>query len=364
MPVGPAGRVAVLGAGGFLGSHLVPALRCRFGCAVTAVDVNLDKLEPGDPGVARRLGRIDEPGLIEDLVDSSDVVLSLTAICTPAAYNTQPLEVIAANYTDLLPVVEACARKRKWLVHFSTCEVYGRRAISARDGQASHTMNERETALCLGPVENERWSYACAKQLLERVIFAQGKHRGLPFTMVRPFNVIGPRMDFVDGIDGEGVPRVLASFLGALLKEQELLLVEGGQQRRSFIYVDDFVEGILRLLERPGASLGEIFNLGNPDNDVTIAELAEALIVAYRTEVGGPAPQLRAVSAEELYGAGYDDSLERIPDIGKAQERLGFSPRTPLGAMLGPIVRDYVGRYATRARAGGWVPRAGGGRAA
>ena len=71
-------------------------------------------------------------------------------------------------------------------------------------------MIEDETALWLGPVHKERWSYACAKQLLERVIFAQGRHAGLPFTIIRPFNVIGPRMDFVDGVDGEGIPRVLA----------------------------------------------------------------------------------------------------------------------------------------------------------
>lgn len=341
-------RIAVLGAGGFLGSHLVPALRQRFGAEVVAVDADLGKLAPGDAGVDRREVRIDQPGLVDELVAGCEVVLSLTAICNPSLYNQRPLDVIDASYGDLVPVVKACTARRRWLVHFSTCEVYGRAALDAATGAATATMNEEATALALGPVHKERWSYACAKQLLERVIWAHGRHQGLPFTIIRPFNVIGPRMDFVDGIDGEGVPRVLAAFMGALLKDEDLLLVDGGQQRRSFIAVDDFITGVLRVLERPAAAQGEIFNLGNPANDVTIAELAAAIGAAYVRLVPGARPRTRVVSAAELYGEGYDDSVERIPDIGKAQAKLGFAPATSLPAMLPAIVADYLARYQHR----------------
>jgi UDP-apiose/xylose synthase len=341
-------RIAVLGAGGFLGSHLVPALRRRFDAEVVAVDGDLGKLAPGDPGVQRRQVRIDEPGLIDELAASCEVVLSLTAICNPSIYNQRPLEVIDASYGDVLPVVKACARRGRWLVHFSTCEVYGKFALAAADGQPTPLMAEDSSALWLGPVDKERWSYACAKQLLERTLFAYGRHHGLPFTIVRPFNVIGPRMDFVDGIDGQGVPRVLAAFMGALLKGEELLLVDGGQQRRSFIYVDDFVEGILAMLERPAACRGEIFNLGHPANDVTIAALAAELCSAYAGLVPGARPRTRVVSARELYGEGYDDSTERIPDISKAVSRLGFAPRLGLAQMLPPIIADYRARYLPR----------------
>ena len=353
MPAPPR-RIAVLGAGGFLGSHLVPALRRRFGVEIEAVDRDLDKLERGDAGIVRRLCSIDQPGLIQDLVDRCDVVLSLTAICTPSAYSQRPLEVIDANYTDLVPLVKACAARGRWLIHFSTCEVYGKAALSADDGRPTATMNEDATALWLGPVHKERWSYACAKQLLERVIFAHGQHGGLPFTIVRPFNVIGPRMDFVDGIDGSGIPRVLAAFMGALLKGEDLMLVDGGQQRRSFIYVDDFVDGVLRILERPAACQGEIFNLGNPRNDLTIAELARQIRAAYQRlapQAAGSRSELRAITAEEFYGAGYDDSVERIPDLGKAETLLGFVPRTTIAEMLPPIVQDYLARYLDRVAA-------------
>jgi UDP-apiose/xylose synthase len=337
-------RIAVLGAGGFIGSHLVPAL-ARRGCEIDAVDATLAKLGPTGAGVRRLEARIDRPGLLEGLVDRCDAVVSLTALCNPALYNTRPLEVIDANYTDLVPLVKLCTARGRWLIHFSTCEVYGR---AGRDGEGRPTarMSEDASALWLGPVHRERWSYACAKQLLERVIFASGRHHGLPFTIVRPFNVIGPRMDFLPDIDGAGLPRVLAAFMSALLRGEDLLLVDGGRQRRSFIFIDDFVDGVVRILERRSAAEGEIFNLGNPANDVTIAELAALLGRAYRAQVPGAAPRTRVVTAEELYGVGYDDSEERVPDIAKAEARLGFRPGTRLPEMLPAIVADYVERYA------------------
>jgi UDP-apiose/xylose synthase len=179
------------------------------------------------------------------------------------------------------------------------------------------------------------------------VIFGHGTHAGLPFTIVRPFNVIGPRMDFLPDVDGEGVPRVLASFMNALLRDQPLPLVDGGAQRRSFVSVDDFIDGVLRILARPRLCRGQIFNLGNPDNDVSIRELAELLRATYgRCRPGAPVPGLRDVSAEELYGAGYDDSQERIPDITRAARLLEWRPATSLPAMLPGIVADYVARYA------------------
>ncbi|KAI8012317.1 UDP-D-apiose/UDP-D-xylose synthase 1 [Camellia lanceoleosa] len=90
-----------------------------------------------------------------------------------------------------------------------------------------------------GSIEKQRWSYACAKQLIERLVYAEGAENGLEFTIVRPFNWIGPRMDFIPGIDGpsEGVPRVLACFSNNLLRREPLKLVDGGQSQRTFVYI-------------------------------------------------------------------------------------------------------------------------------
>jgi UDP-apiose/xylose synthase len=339
-------RIAVLGAGGFLGSHLVPALLARTGAAIDAVDVTFTKLAPTGDRVRRIQARLDAPGLLDELTSRCDLVLSLTAICTPAAYNRDPLAVIDASYTDLVPLVKLCAARRCRLIHFSTCEVYGRLALDG-EGRPTERMNEDTTAMFLGPVERERWSYACAKQLLERVIFAHGAHADLDFTIVRPFNVIGPRMDWLPDVDGEGVPRVLAAFMGALLRNQPLPLVEGGQQRRCFVSVDEFVEGVLRIVERPQACNGQIINLGNPANDISIHALADLMREAYgRCLPGAPVPGVSEVSAESLYGPGYDDSQARIPDIAKAERLLDWRPTTTVEAMLPAIVEDYIARYA------------------
>jgi UDP-apiose/xylose synthase len=350
-------RVGVLGAGGFLGSHLVSALLALEEDEIDVVDLTFAKLETADPRVRKITGRIDQPGLIGEIVDRCHTVFSLTALCNPALYNTTPLEVIDASYTDLLPLVERCATTGTRLIHFSTCEVYGRSALddSARPMGA---MNEETTGFFLGPVHRERWTYACAKQLLERVIWAHGHHRALDFTIVRPFNVIGPRMDFLPGIDGEGVPRVLACFINALLRGRELRLVNGGSQKRSFIAVQDFTDAVVRILQRPEACRGEILNIGNPANETTIRKLAESIARVFSVQVpGAPAARLQDVSGEELYGPGYDDSQQRIPDIGKAQALLSWQPRLTLEQALPSIVSDYVARYQPLLAPGGPQPR-------
>jgi UDP-apiose/xylose synthase len=340
-------RIVVLGAGGFIGSHLVPALLSARGegLELIGVDRTFAKLEVADPRVRLVEASIDRPGLLDELTARATTVVSLTALCNPSLYNTRPLEVIDASYTDLVPLVKLCAARGVRLVHFSTCEVYGRRALDV-EGRPTATMSEESTGMFFGPVERERWTYACAKQLLERVIWAHGAHGGLDFTIVRPFNVIGPRMDFVPGVDGDGVPRVLASFMGALMRGQALPLVDGGAQRRSFVSIGDFVEAVVRIIDRPTACRRQILNLGNPANELSVRALGEALADCYAARVPG-APRARFVdmTAAELYGAGYDDSVERIPDIAKARRLLGWRPETTLAEMLPGIVDDYVARY-------------------
>jgi UDP-apiose/xylose synthase len=360
--VGPRpARIAVLGAGGFIGSHLVPRLAAGAGIQVDAVDIHLDKLERDLPRVRRIEARLDEPGLIDEVTARADIIVSLTALCNPALYSTRPLEVIDANYTDLVPVVRSCAARGKWLVHFSTCEVYGRVALDGR-GRPMRRMSEDETALFLGPIHRERWSYAAAKQLLERVIWAHGKHGGLRFTIVRPFNVIGARMDFMPGVDGEGIPRVLASFMHALMTGTDLALVAGGRQRQSFVDVGEFVEAVTRIIDRPDACQGQILNLGNPRNDVSIRQLARALDAAFRAlRPSAPPARLKTVAAEAFYGAGYDDSEVRIPSVTKSQRLLGWRPRVRLAEMLPGIVADYVARYESRIGGAERVQRASAG---
>jgi UDP-apiose/xylose synthase len=122
--------------------------------------------------------------------------------------------------------------------------------------------------------------------------------------------------------------------------------VDGGRQRRSFVWIGDFVDAIVRLLDRPAQAQGQIFNLGAPENDLSVRGLAEALSRAYAAVVpDAPAARLEEVTAEAFYGPGYDDTEARIPDIGSAILRLDWRPQTTLTEMLPPIVADYVARY-------------------
>jgi UDP-apiose/xylose synthase len=340
-PVEPR-HLCLLGGGGFLGSHLVRALIERTPHRLVVVDTSFTKLEPLPIALGDRLrlrrADVRTPGVLEMAVAESDLLLSLTALCTPALYTTRPREVIEANFSDLVPLVSLCTTHRRWLVHFSTCEVYGKTVPSSGD------LHE-ESPLRLGPLHRERWTYACAKQLLERLIWAQGTHDGLPFTIIRPFNVIGPLMDYIPGVDGEGTPRVLACFMRALLAGEPLRLVDGGQHRRSFCAIDDFVEAILRVLERPAACQGEVLNVGNPRNDISIAELAARLAELFVQRRAGERPRLEPIAAEELYGPGYDDVEQRVPDIGKARRLLDWEPRRGLDELLPTILDDYLARY-------------------
>jgi len=358
-------RVAVLGAGGFIGSHLVPLLAARPGLSIIAVDRTFEKLPAqaltgAAAPVERVCAAIETPGLLDDVTGRADVVISLTALCNPALYNTQPLAVIDANYTDLVPLVRLCAARRRWLIHFSTCEVYGRAALDG-NGRRMARMDEDATAMFLGPIHRERWTYAAAKQLLERLIWAHGHHEGLPFTIVRPFNVIGPRMDFIPGVDGEGIPRVLASFMHALLSRADLLLVDGGRQRRAFVDVGEFVEAVVRIVDRPAACAGQILNLGSATNDVTIRQLAVAVAGAFAAlRPEAPVPRLVSVPAEKFYGVGYDDAVRRLPNVDKAARLLGWRATRTLPQMLPGIVADYLSRYEGALSAPPAARRAGG----
>jgi UDP-apiose/xylose synthase len=304
---------------------------------------------------------IDSCADLGGLVAASDVVVNLAALCNPSLYNTIPLTVIDSNFTQPRLLVRLCAEAGRRLIQFSTCEVYGRTLAGFRGRAGREPFREDESPYLLGPIGAQRWTYACAKQLLERLIYAYGQEAGLRWTIVRPFNFIGPRMDYIPGVDGDGVPRVVACFMEALLTGRPLRLVDGGRNRRVFTYIDDAVDAVMAMIEKPGPAERQVFNVGNPANELTIRELARRM-AALHDELGplAGAPRsagLFAVSGKEFYGPGYEDSDRRIPDIAKAQEKLGWQPRTgieqTLRATVGAFIRDYAGPTARKGAAHG-----------
>ncbi|MFI7122086.1 NAD-dependent epimerase/dehydratase family protein [Amycolatopsis sp. NPDC049868] len=353
-------NVVILGCGGYIGSHLLDHLLASEEYRVTGWDLETHKIEEhlGHPRLRvhrEDLASSQALGRLREAVERADVVINLAAICNPAEYNTRPLTVLRANLFDLYPVMDLCAELNTWLIHFSTSEVYGRTLSSyvtrAQDtlDQKLYVLDERTTPLIMGPVHNQRWTYAAAKQVAERLIYAHHRENGLPFTIVRPLNFFGPRMDYLPGRDGEGTPRVLACFMAALLDGTPMQLVDGGDARRTIVSIDDAIDAVLRILRRPDRAQNRIFNIGNPRNEVTIRELAERMRETYASITGDPAYRdhpIVSVSAEEFYGPGYEDCDRRMPRIDNATTLLGWTPQKSLGETLDDTMRYYHAAYA------------------
>ncbi|MBR6318047.1 MAG: NAD-dependent epimerase/dehydratase family protein [Fibrobacter sp.] len=342
--------VAIVGCGGFIGSHLLDAILERTRWRVFGVDLDFYRVQ-------HRLNHERCEFLCADLADPAVVerlakfplVVNLAAICTPSRYMAESCEVIRSNYDHPAALATACARSGAWLVHFSTSEIYGRTAPDSGE------LVEDSTPVLLGPVTASRWSYATAKLLAERFIAGLP---GLKWTVVRPFNFVGPYMDFMPGVDGEGIPRVLANFSTALLRGESLKLVNGGKAKRCFTSVHDAVDFLFALFavgadpKRCGGILSQAFNVGNPANELSIAELAgkmRSIFAKVRGVDVSTLPEPQVVSGEEYYGVGYDDSMRRLPSVVKAERLLGFKARIPLDVALEESLSWFVKHYDTGA---------------
>ena len=350
-------KVLSFGSGGFIGTHLTQRLLAE-GHDVVGVDLYDEKLREflGHPHLTFIQQDIRQPDWdLDSLVNDSDLVIDLIAYANPGLYVKMPLEVFRLNFVENLKIVEACLRREKRLIQFSTCEVYGRTVSTILNGDLPPgddpryaVFSEDTSAFILGPVEKHRWIYACAKQLLERVIHAYGLEQGFNYTIIRPFNFIGPKIDYLLD-ETDGIPRVFSFFMDALISGKAMKLVDGGHQRRCYTYIDDAVECIYRIAENPGSVCDrEIFNIGSPDNEVSIRQLAELMREIYADKFWdgkAPLPDMVEVSAEEFYGKGYEDSDRRIPDITKARTLLGWQPRWGMRDLLETTMRYYLTDY-------------------
>jgi nucleoside-diphosphate-sugar epimerase len=279
---------------------------------------------------------------IEYHVRKCDVVVPLVAIATPATYVQDPLRVFELDFEANLDIVRKCVRYKKRVVFPSTSEVYGM--------STDREFDEETTKLVLGPINKMRWIYSCSKQLLDRVIAAYGQQHGLRYTLFRPFNWIGPKLDNIFE-PKEGSSRVLTQFIGNVLRGEDIRLVDGGSQRRSFTYIDDGIDALVRIItNKDGAADGRIFNIGNPANDVSVRELAETLVAMIKTYPRYAAlaekTKLITVGAGEYYGQGYEDVLTRVPSVRNAATYLGWKPTTDLDTALRKTLDYHLGRPA------------------
>ena len=211
---------------------------------------------------------------IEYHVRKCDMVIPLVAIATPIEYTRNPLKVFELDFEENLRIIRYCAKYGKRVIFPSTSEVYGM--------CSDPTFDEEQSPLILGPIKKQRWIYSCCKQLLDRVIWAYGRTEGLKFTLFRPFNWIGPRLDSLSSAR-IGSSRVITQLILNLVDGTPIQLVDGGNQKRCFTDVSDGVECLFRIIENKGGRCdGRIINIGNPDNEASIRELAEILVEKYQ----------------------------------------------------------------------------------
>ncbi len=338
-------RVLILGANGFIGNHLSERLLRSGDYEVHGMDLNSNTLErvmdhpdfyfkEGDISIMREW--------IEYHIRKCDIILPLVAIATPIEYVRNPLRVFELDFEENLHIVRYCAKYGKRLIFPSTSEVYG----MCQDAE----FDEERSNFTQGPIHKQRWIYSCSKQMLDRVIWAYGATRGLEFTLIRPFNWIGPRLDTLDSAR-IGSSRVITQFILNLVEGTPIRLVDGGKQKRCFTDVNDGIECLFRIIEnRDNCCNSKIFNIGNPDNEYSMEELAEILRDQFAKHPlrahFPPDAGVKRIEARAYYGSGYQDVQHRRPSIRLAETILEWKPAISfehsVGETLDYFLRDLM----------------------
>jgi len=321
-------KLFILGSNGFIGSHLIEKILETEDWTVSAFDLNDRYMEKlcGKPRFFFKKGDIfKEDSWLEGQVAESDVVLPLAGVAKPAYYLSHPLWTFELDFEQNLKIVRYCVRHGKRVIFPSTSEVYGL--------TNDEVLDEDKSPLIVGPISKMRWIYSCGKQLMDRIIAAYGLEEGLRYTIFRPFNWMGPRLDtFKDA--RERTARSITQIVHDVLNKGDVTLVAGGEQRRSFTWVGDGTDALITLIRNDsGKADGQIFNIGNPDNNASIRELAQIVVDVMKEipEYAERAEKVRFVSvpAEDFYRNGYDDMKNRVPSIARIKS-LGWSPKVGL----------------------------------
>ena len=259
---------------------------------------------------------------IEYHVRKCDVVLPLVAIATPIEYTRNPLRVFELDFEENLRIVRYCVKYHKRIIFPSTSEVYGM--------CTDESFDEDNSPLITGPIRMQRWIYSCSKQMLDRVIWAYGAKDQLKFTLFRPFNWMGPKLDSLSSAR-IGSSRAITQLILNLVQGTPIQLIDGGEQKRCFTHVTDGIECLFRIIEnKEGKCDGKIINIGCPANEASIKELAEMLVKQFDKhplrKKFPPFAGYKLVESGTFYGKGYQDVQHRKPSIRNAARYVGWKP--------------------------------------
>lgn len=310
-------RIVITGGAGFIGSHLADRLLAE-GHSVIAID----NLATGHTRNIEHLAGHEHFKFIKHDVTEYlfvegelDVVLHLASLPSPVDYLKKPIPTLKVGALGTHKALGLARAKKALFMLASTSEVYGDPLVHPQAEDYWGNVNP------VGP----RGVYDESKRFAEAITMAYHRYHGLDTRIFRIFNTYGPRMRVDDG-------RVVTNFIAQALRGQPLTVYDDGSRTRSFCYVSDLVDGILRLL---GSEETEPVNLGNP-TEMTILEFAEAV----QRLTGGTSELVHVNPTDERT---KDDPQVRRPDITRARERLGWTPRVPLEEGLGQTIEYFRG---------------------
>jgi len=311
-------KVLILGVSGFIGSHLSDRLLASGDYEVYGLDLQSNYVDHllDHPDFYFREGDVSiHNEWIEYHIRKCDIILPLVAIATPIEYTRNPLRVFELDFEENLKTIRDCVKYGKRIIFPSTSEVYGM--------CPDENFNEESSPLVTGPIKNQRWIYSTIKQLLDRVIWAYGSRGELEFTLFRPFNWIGPRLDTLKSAR-IGSSRAITQLILNLCQGSPIQLVDGGEQKRAFVDYEDAIEALFRIVEnKDGLCDSQIINIGYPENEASVRELADILVERFDAhplrDKFPPFAGCVAVESGAFYGKGYQDMQRRVPIL---RERL------------------------------------------
>jgi UDP-glucose 4-epimerase len=314
-------QVLITGGAGFIGTHLTRRLLAR-GDRVAI----LDSLTTGSfdnirefihhPLYSFAIDSLDNPLVLDRLASQADAIIHLAAAVGVQLVVERPTETIETNVLGTHAVLNAARRYRCRALIASTSEVYGK---------GVKIPFSEEDDLLLGSSSRSRWSYAASKLLDEFLGLAAHREYGLPVTVVRFFNTVGPGQT---GRYGMVVPR----FVRQALRGEEITVYGDGEQSRCFCHVQDTIRAVELLLDHPEKTAGEIYNIGS-SAETTINQLATEVIARSHS-----ASTLRYVPYSEAYAPGFEDMRRRVPDTTKIQRAVGWQPTRNLHEILDDVI--------------------------
>ena len=333
-------RVLILGVNGFIGNHLSERLLRDDRYEIYGLDIGSDAIERlrSHPNFHYVEGDISiHSEWIEYHIKKCDVVLPLVAIATPIEYTRNPLRVFELDFEENLKLVRYCVKYNKRVIFPSTSEVYGMCQDQYFDEDTSN--------LVVGPVNKQRWIYSVSKQLLDRVIWAYGD-KGLKFTLFRPFNWMGPRLDRLDSAR-IGSSRAITQLILNLVEGTPIRLFDGGEQKRCFTDIADGIEALARIIDNEnGVCDSQIINIGNPENEASIRQLGEELLRQFEAHPlrsnFPPFAGFRDVESKAFYGTGYQDVAHRKPSIENAKRLLNWEPTVEMSETIGNTLDFFL----------------------